>query len=215
MKKSDTNFRNAAREERRRKVREDRLARFEASCKALNGQGYVCRDCTLPPRRAGMFGILAAAPFALAVFIGGLFLPGKIFLMTGNFFADAALFVLLLFVSIPAHEGLHAVGWAAVRGTFRGIRFGMAEGAPYCACEEPLPRGRYLFGALLPLLLLGLGLSIAGLCLRTVPLFVLGAFNIACAGGDIIVSVRAVLSPGILLDHPERCGFYRFYKDAE
>ena len=58
MKKSDTNFRNAAWEERRRKVREDRLARFEASCKALNGQGYVCRDCTLPPRRAGMFGIL-------------------------------------------------------------------------------------------------------------------------------------------------------------
>lgn len=215
MKKSDANFRKTAREERRRKVREDRLARFEASCKALNGQGYVCRDRTLPPRRAGALGILAAAPFALAVFIGGLFLPGKIFLMTGNFFADAALFVLLLFVSIPAHEGVHALGWAAVRGTFRGIRFGMAEGAPYCACEEPLPRGRYLFGVLLPLFLLGVGMSAAGLCLRTVPLFALGAFNIACAGGDIIVSARAVLSPGILLDHPERCGFYRFYKDAE
>ena len=103
------------------------------------------RGCSASSRRAGALGILAAAPFALAVFIGGLFLPGKIFLMTGNFFADAALFVLLLFVSIPAHEGLHALGWAAVRGTFRGIRFGMAEGAPYCACEEPLPRGSAYF----------------------------------------------------------------------
>ena len=128
MKKSDANFRRTAREDRLRRAREDRLARFEASCKALNGQGYVCRDRTLPPRRAGALGILAAAPFALAVFIGGKFLPGKIFLMTGNFFADAALFVLLLFVSIPAHEGLHALGWAAVRGTFRGLRFGMAGG---------------------------------------------------------------------------------------
>ena len=139
-------------------------------------------------------------------------MPDKIFLMTGNIFADAALFILLLFASIPAHEGLHALGWAAVRGTFRGLRFGMAEGAPYCACEEPLPRGKYLFGALLPLLLLGLGLSAAGLCLRTMPLFTLGAFNIACAGGDILVSARALASPGVLLDHPERCGFYRFRK---
>lgn len=215
MQKNGTDPRKAAREERRRKAGEERLSRFEAACAALRGQGYESADKTLPPRRAGALGILAAAPFALAVFVGGLFLPDKVFLMTGNIFADAALFILLLFASIPAHEGLHALGWAAVRGTFRGLRFGMAEGAPYCACEEPLPRGRYLFGALLPLLLLGLGLSIAGLCLRTVPLFTLGAFNIACAGGDILVSARALASPGLLLDHPERCGFYRFFKAQE
>ena len=58
-------------------------------------------------------------------------------------------------------------------------------------------------------------LSAAGLCLRTVPLFVLGAFNIACAGGDILVSARAAASPGLLLDHPERCGFYQFCRPPE
>lgn len=190
----------------------ERLSRFEAECAALRGQGYDLRDKALPPRRAGMLGLLVSAPFALAVFIGGLFLPDKKFLLTGNIFADAALFVVLLFASIPAHEGMHALGWAAVGGGFRGLRFGMAEGAPYCACEKPLRRGQYLFGALLPLLLLGAGLGAAGLCLRTVPLFTLGAFNIVCAGGDILVSARAAASPGLLLDHPERCGFFQFFR---
>lgn len=215
MQKNDTKSRKAAREERRARERAERLSRFESECEALRAQGYALRDRTLPPRRAGALGILAAAPFALAVFVGGLFLPDKLFLLTGNLFADAALFVVLLFASIPAHEGLHALGWAAVCGTFRGIRFGMAEGSPYCACGRPLPRGRYLFGALLPLVLLGLGLSTAGLCLRAVPLFTLGAFNILCAGGDILVAARAAASPGLLLDHPEQCGFYQFFKDAE
>ena len=130
MQKNGTNPRKAAREERRRKAGEERLSRFEASCDALRGQGYDSADKTLPPRRAGALGLLAAAPAALAVFVGGLFLPDKNFLMTGNIFADAALFIALLVASIPAHEGLHALGWAAVRGTFRGLRFGMAEGAP-------------------------------------------------------------------------------------
>ena len=215
MQKNGTNSRKAAREERRKKAEKERLSRFEATCEALRGRGYESADKTLSPRKAGTLGVLAAAPVALAVFIGGLFLPDKVFLMTGNIFADAALFIVLLFASIPAHEGLHALGWAAARGTFRGLRFGMAEGAPYCACAEPLPRGRYLFGTLLPFVLLGVGLSIAGLCLRMVPLFTLGAFNIACAGGDILVSARALVSPGLLLDHPERCGFYRFFKAAQ
>ena len=212
MQKNGTEQHKSGRAERRRREREERLLRFGAACEALRGQGYACLDRTLPPRRAGVLGVLVSLPFALAVFVGGLFVPEKIFWMTGNLFAEAALFIALLFASIPAHEGLHALGWAAVRGTFRGLRFGMAEGSPYCSCEEPLPRGKYLFGALLPLAVLGAGLSAAGLCLRAVSLFSLGAFNIVAAGGDILVSVRAAASPGLLFDHPERCGFYRFYK---
>lgn len=215
MRKNGTNTRRQAREERLKKEREERFSRFDAACAALCGQGYTQRDKTLPPRRAGTLGILTAAPFAIAAIVGGLFLPDLHFLLTGSLFADAALFLVLLLASIPAHEGLHALGWAAVSGTFRGLRFGLADGSPYCACEKPLCRWKYLVGALLPLAVLGLGLSAAGLCLRTVPLFVLGAFNIACAGGDILVSARAAASPGLLLDHPERCGFYQFCRPPE
>ena len=111
MRKNSTNSRKSEREERRKKEREERFSRFEAACAALCGQGYTQRDKTLPPRRAGTLGILTAAPFAIAAIVGGLFLPDLHFLLTGNLFADAALFLVLLLASIPAHEGLHALGY--------------------------------------------------------------------------------------------------------
>lgn len=212
MKKKDTSSARAARAERRAAVKQERRSRFARTRAALCEEGYVCIDKTLAVRRASILGALVSLPLFLAVVIGGLFLPEKSFLLTGNIFSDAALFVLLLFASIPAHEGLHALGWAAAGGSFRGLSFGFAEGAPYCACERPLARGKYLCGVLLPFVLLGIGLSAAGLCARMVPLFVLGAFNVACAGGDMIVAARAAVSPGLLLDHPDRCGFYRFFR---
>ena len=113
MRKNGTDTRRQAREERLKKEREERFSRFDAACAALCGQGYTQRDKTLPPRRAGTLGILTAAPFAIAAIVGGLFLPDLHFLLTGSLFADAALFLVLLLASIPAHEGLHALGWAA------------------------------------------------------------------------------------------------------
>ena len=94
-----------------------------------------------------------------------------------------------------------------------GIRFGVMREflTPYCACEAPMHSAAYVCGTLAPFVFLGLGLSAAGIAAGYWALLCAGVINIFCAGADILVSVRA-LGGGVLLDHPERCGFYRFRK---
>lgn len=198
------------RAERRERLRLERFARFERECETFRARNFSVRDKTLSPRRAGVLGFFCALPFAAAVLVGWAFLPYKQFLLTGNILADVLLFLVLLLAGIPAHEGLHALAFAAVQGSFRGIVFGMAEGAPYCACTRPMRRSKYLAGCLAPCVLLGLGCSAAGLGTGFLLFVLTGSFHLLIAGGDILVGVRAAFSPGILLDHPEKCGFFQF-----
>lgn len=192
-----------------------RYADFEAQCTALLAEGRTVRDRTFSIRRANGLGLLCGLAAAAAVLIGAWFLPRHHFAVTGSVIADLLLFFAAVFVSVPVHEGLHALGWAAAGGTFRGLSFGMAGGTPYCACVRPMGRGRYLLGSLAPAAVLGAGLSAAGLCLMHVPLAGLGAVNFALAGADLLVAARALFCRAdLLLDHPERCGFYAFSAPA-
>ena len=188
-----------AKEEAREAARKERAENFARQSEQLCAQGFAACDKTLSVRSAQRLGFLSSVPFAAAAIVGFVFVPNKVFLLTGNFFADIALFFFLVAASIPVHEGLHALGWAAANGSFRGLRFGVAEGSPYCACTRPMRRWKYLAGLLAPFVLL-----VAG-----------GVFNIVCAGGDLLVAFRAFGSRGLLLDHPERCGFVLFCGQTE
>ena len=197
-------------EERARK-----FAAFEEKCAALQAAGYAMRDKTVSIGRANWLGLLSALPFAAAGLVAAFLIPHN-YALVGFFWADLALFFAALFVSIPVHEGLHALFWAAANGTFRGLSFGIAQATPYCACETVMSRGKYLLGSLAPFLLLGGGLSAAGLCLSNVTLAAVGAYNVMCAGGDLLVAYRALFCRAEkLLDHPVRCGFYAFYREKK
>ena len=204
-----------AKEEAREAARKERAENFARQSEQLCAQGFAACDKTLSVRSAQRLGFLCSVPFAAAAIVGFVFVPNKVFLLTGNFFADIALFFFLVAASIPVHEGLHALGWAAANGSFRGLRFGVAEGSPYCACTRPMRRWKYLAGLLAPFVLLGAGLSAAGLGARSLLLLAGGVFNIVCAGGDLLVAFRAFGSRGLLLDHPERCGFVLFCEPTE
>ena len=77
-------------------------------------------------------------------------------------------------------------------------------------------RGAYLFGTLAPLVFLGVLPCALGLCFCNMFAALFGVCGILCAGGDILISCRAVFCRAVkLLDHPERCGFFAFYKAKE
>ena len=58
--------------------------------------------------------------------------------------------------------------------------------------------------------------NILGLCFCNMFAALFGVCGILCAGGDILISCRAVFCRAVkLLDHPERCGFFAFYKAKE
>ncbi len=188
-----------------------RLRAFGAQCAALEGAGYAVRDKTLSVGRAGVLGFLASLPFAAAA-VAVFFLREHRFLLIGVFWADGLLFSAALFLSVPLHEGLHALIWAAVKGSFCGLSFGVAGGCPYCACGVPLRRGKYLAGVLAPFVLLGAAFCAWGLIAGVFIPLALGVFNIVCAGGDILIAAKAVFCRAkLLLDHPSRCGFFAFY----
>lgn len=207
------NAHRRARAEKRAKKNAERKAAFEEQCAALRAAGYAVRDKTVSVGRANWLGILSALPFAAAVLAALWFVPDKRYVLTGSFSADLFLFAAALFVSIPVHEGLHALFWAAANGSFRDISFGVTGVTPYCACGRPMGRIKYLAGTLAPFVFLGVLPSVTGLCLSFVPGAVLGIFNIIAAGGDILVAFRAAFSRAqVLCDHPDRCGFYAFYR---
>ena len=193
-----------------------RRAVFAGQCRALAAAGYAAADKTVSFGKANGLGALCALPFVAAVAAALFFLPRPVFAAFGVFWADVLLYLAAAVLSVPAHEGLHALARAAANGSFGGITFGVAHGTPYCACARPTGRFRYAAGALAPFAVLGLGLSVAGLCLGHVPLALLGAFNLYCAGADVLVAARALFSrAALVLDHPVLCGFYAFVRPPQ
>ena len=186
---------------------EERLAAFAERCARLGE--YT--DCTFGARAATAFGGLCALPFAAASVVLYLFCAPRHAFLFAVFAWDFFLLGGAIMLSTLLHECLHALGWAAANGSFRGIRMGIAArgGIPYCACGAPMRAPRYLLGSLAPFVLLGAGLSVAAILTGYWALAALAAVNILMSGADLLVSARA-LAGGTLLDHPFRCGFYRF-----
>lgn len=196
----------------------ERLRRFSQSVEELREKGYEAKDATFGIVAANVYGLLAALPFAaaaIALFV--LFAPS----VRGIFpflFGDLFLLAGLALASIPVHEGLHALAWGAVNRSFDGIRFGVMKEVftPYCACEVPMQRGKYVTGAAAPFVLLGIGFSAAGICTGYWVLLAAGVFNVFCAGADILVCFKALSHRAErLLDHPQKCGFFAFTKKKE
>jgi len=132
-------------------------------------------------------------------------------------FADSPWSLLLFFVvfmvGIVVHELIHGITWSffAPNG-WKSISFGVIWKmiTPYCHCDEPLRRGAYLWGAMMPCLLLGILPAVISLFTGSLLLLIWGIFFIAAAAGDIWMSWLLLKEkPGCLvLDHPNEAGFY-------
>lgn len=111
------------------------------------------------------------------------------------------------------HELIHGIAWSAFcENGFKSIKFGFNKGMPYCHCESPLRKNRYIVGAIAPLVVLGGILFIASLFFQSDLLFLLTQINILSAGGDLLIIVKAakVEKNAYLIDHPNLPGFVSF-----
>lgn len=207
--------RKKERTERERAAEAERMRKFGESVESLKSRGFTATDRTIGIKAANVFGLLTALPFAAAaVLLFAVFAPAvrNIF---PQLFCDIFLLAGLGLVSIPVHEALHGLFWGIANGTFRGIRFGVMRElwTPYCACEMPMKRGKYILGTAAPFVLLGIGFSAAGIITGFWLLLAVGVYNIFCAGADLLICFRVIFScPQIVLDHPNKCGYFCFYK---
>ena len=179
----------------------------------LLAAGYAERDCSFSMKTANVWGLLAGLLLA-ALIVALYYLCADFAFLSATVYPDFIVLAVLLIASVPLHELLHALGWGAATLSFKGIRFGIAGLLnPYCHCSRPMRRAQYLFGVLLPLLLLGVVFALVGILTGFFVFLAVALFNAIAAGADILVAFRASFTRcAFVLDHPERCGFLAYTK---
>lgn len=138
--------------------------------------------------------------------IGGWFILGTV---------GTVLIVMVL--GIVAHELIHGISWApfASKG-YRSIKFGILKEylTPYCHCKEPLKVKHYIFGAVMPAVVLGFIPLIISFINGSIAWLLFGIFFTAAAGGDFLMIgllIREARNPEMLVqDHPSEAGFYLY-----
>ena len=126
----------------------------------------------------------------------------------------------ILIASIIIHELLHGTDWIIfTKGKFKSIAFGVVWQAlmPYCTCKEPLRKGHYIVGLVLPFIILGIIPCIIACAIGSIALLLFGCMMIVCAGGDLLILVL-ILKTGLkgdvlFLDHPTDVGLAAFVKE--
>lgn len=121
------------------------------------------------------------------------------------------LFLYIFVFGIIIHELLHGITWAffTKRG-FKSIKFGLNGLTPYCHCKEPLKVKHYRLGGAMPLIVMGIIPSLAGLISGNGLYLSIGIFFSWTAGGDIIslFMLRKLDKNSLVSDHPDKMGFY-------
>ncbi len=195
-----------------------RLAAFEALSEDMIARGYRRTELTVSIVKANVFAVLLLIPL-LIVGLGLFWLKNRT--IGGSFMPMSALWLLVsLIVLTVVHELIHGLSWAIfAEHHWKDIEFGFMKQylTPYCTCGVPLGKGQYIFGALMPLVLLGILPMIAGILTGSLPLLVMGIIMADAAGGDILIvwkilRYRSEAGSFVYIDHPTQAGGVIFEK---
>jgi hypothetical protein len=197
-----------------------RLEIFEEHCERLIQQGYKKTQLTISIIKANIIVLLLAIPVtAIGVLLFLWKNPASLLRPT----AQTGILFLVLFVAlIVVHELIHGLTWSLfTEHHFKDVEFGMMKDTltPYCACMTPLSRGHYIWGALMPCVILGVIPTILGILLGSSLLFWIGIVMFLSAGGDLMIVAKVLAfkpqseSKEILVyDHPTEAGSVIFEK---
>ena len=195
-----------------------RLEAFEERSRTMLAQGWRRVELTVGIVKANVFAMVLLLVLALAG--GGLFL-----LLNRN--AEGAfqrinplLLLALMVVLIVVHELIHGISWAIfAEHHWQDIEFGFMKQylTPYCTCCVPLEKGQYIFGALMPLILLGILPMAAGILTGSLPMLLLGIIMADGAAGDILIVWKILRYQSraehiVCMDHPTQAGCVLFEK---
>ena len=195
-----------------------RLRAFEALSESMIGQGYRRAELTVIIVKANLFAVVLLIPLLIVGIALFLLKNGPFRYSHGP--ATPLLFLVILFVLIVAHELIHGLSWAIFAEHHgKDIEFGFMKQylTPYCTCKVPLSKGQYIFGALMPLIALGILPMIAGILMGSMPVLPMGIIMADSAAGDILVVWKilrytSAAESFVYIDHPTQAGGVIFEK---
>ena len=204
------------------KAEEKRRTVFEMKKKEFLSQGWHTADLTVGMVYANVMAILLGLPiilFLLILYLLRLFYGPESSAASWRG-ADFVLIFLFCLLLIFVHELIHGITWAvfAKKGR-KAISFGFIPQylTPYCTCNEPLKKGEYITGALMPTLLLGFLPAAGAIVTGSAVLFCISAVMIVAGGGDLTIVLKLLRyktesSEALYLDHPYQAGLVVFLR---
>lgn len=195
-----------------------RLRAFEELAEAMIGRGYRRTELTVGIVRANVFAVVLLIPLLILGF--GLFLL-KNRALDGSLTPAAPIVFLVVFaLLIAVHELIHGLSWALfAEHHWADIEFGFMKQylTPYCTCKVPLTKGQYIFGALTPLIVLGVLPMAVGSLAGSLPVLFMGIIMADSAAGDILIvwkllRYRSTAEQIVYIDHPTQAGGVLFEK---
>ncbi len=193
-----------------------RKAAFERKKAELEAAGYTEYDLTIGLAQANVLAVVLALPPVILLCAGFVLYNRELPLPFGLLPSLAVLAV--FFALIAVHELIHGLTWAHYApGGWKAVEFGFIREylTPYCTCSEPLTRGQYVLGALMPTLVLGVLPALIGIFLGSAAVFAVGILLIFGGGGDLalvgkLLCWRSPSSDTRYIDHPYQCGVVAF-----
>ncbi len=189
-----------------------RLERFNEMAASMEAQGYRKTMLTVSIVWANVFAVILLIAVA-AIGITLYFLKqGEIF---GRLTILQTVILFLVFLAlIVLHELIHGIGWSlSTKNGFKDIEFGVMLDSltPYCTCSQPLGKGQYILGAVLPLVTLGILPMIAGILIGSFYTLMIGVMMTASAAGDILIILKILRYKSkakdvVYIDHPTEAG---------
>ena len=172
---------------------------------------YVSELRTISMMKANIVALVAMAALGLLGLVAMYAIWGGISL--GRPWGSA-LFLLCIVLGVAVHELIHGLTWMyATHSGFSHLRFGFLWGGVYCHIDVPMNKKKYVIGALMPLLLLGIIPYLLSFAIHSLWMMIFGAIFIACAMGDVLIvwAIRHEPSDTLLYDHPSEpgCVVYR------
>lgn len=198
-----------------------RLDHFEAKAEELKQQGYRRVNLTVSIVGANVFAVVLLFPVAvLGLWLFWLKNGSLARSLTSVTFGGQLLFLLVFLAAVVVHELIHGLSWSLfTERRFRDIEFGFMKQylTPYCACLVPLSKGQYVFGALMPLVVLGILPMIIGILIGSLPVLFLGILMTVSAAGDILIVWKLLKYHSraeqiVYMDHPTQAGGVIFEK---
>ncbi|MBI6119311.1 DUF3267 domain-containing protein [Salegentibacter maritimus] len=187
------------------------------------------KKITISISKANLFGFLLIFPVILIYFLPYYFLHFedttiphfKESVRTVGFeYGAFGIFLIVIAISLVGvvlHEIIHGLCWGLfAKNSFKSISFGVVWKmlTPYCHGKEPLQVNQYIFGAIMPGIILGLLPAIYALICDNFSILLFGIFFTFAAAGDILIVylLRKEKMDSLVQDHPSEMGCYIYQK---
>ncbi|WP_029319637.1 DUF3267 domain-containing protein [Butyrivibrio sp. AE3004] len=219
-------MKNEFKKEKQRKLtpaEERRMERLDDISADLQGKGFRKVERTVGIVKANLIaGFIGVPAFILGYVLFSLVNPQNTIVssMKSSTPLVHLLFWGIFVILIAVHEGIHGITWGLfAKGGIKDIEFGFMKEymTPYCTCKTVLTKKAYIWGAMMPLIVLGIVPSVVGIMVGSRFLLNMGILMIISAGGDILLTYELVkykseAKEKYIYDHPTQAGCVVFEK---